>query len=153
MDLCFRVGMRSGCLRKQRNSSCLWVSTKCFQTSGMTPCWQSRKVISRWSVTQQPGTWETGRTLGEAHTSTHKSRVLSWSPGEIMYMGFLCCDGKTFLISWKVHGSHKYRYIGATILINQPFFPADKDNRSQILICKFRSSLRFKSAQMLNTSA
>lgn len=71
-----RVGMRPGSSKKQRNSSCLWVSTKCFQTSGTTPCWWNPLATSRWSVTQQPGTWETGRTSGEIHPQTQKQRQM-----------------------------------------------------------------------------
>lgn len=59
-----RVGMNFGFLKKQRRSSCLWACMRCLKTSGITPCWWNLTMDARWSVTLQPGTWETERTSG-----------------------------------------------------------------------------------------
>merc|ERR1711970_623584 len=57
-----KAGMRLGFLKKQRYSSCLWACMRCLTISGPTPCF-GIQVIGRWSVTLQPGTWATERTL------------------------------------------------------------------------------------------
>lgn len=56
-------------------------------------------------------------------------------------MGFFVLCWEELHICRLLYESHKYKLAGTIILINQSFFPADKDNKSQILIHMFAPSL------------
>lgn len=66
-----RVGMRLAFSRQQRISLYPSDFIRCFPTSGKTPCWQNPATDDKWSVTLQPGTWGTERTLGRMRRTVH----------------------------------------------------------------------------------